>query len=266
MVIGPFLAFAIGWLIFPAPTEDDLATTQVATIDYANGQHLATIRPEGVQNRVKVRLSQVPPPVRYAVLAAEDRGFYSNPGFDLTGIARAVWNQLTGGDGGGSTITQQYIKNATGRDQHTLLRKYREIITAVKISQEYDKQRILDGYLNTIYFGRGAYGIQAAAKAYFGVNCEQLTLTQGALLAGVIQAPSDGTRPQIPTWPARGGTTCSTACAPKVGSPPHSATSRAFPRPWRRCLLKAASPATTLVTSIRRSRPNWRVWASASRT
>jgi membrane peptidoglycan carboxypeptidase len=190
LVIGPFLAFAIGWLIFPAPTEDDLATTQVATIDYANGQHLATIRPEGVQNRVKVTLSQVPPIVRYAVLAAEDRGFYSNPGFDLTGIGRAVWNQLTGGDGGGSTITQQYIKNATGRDQHTLLRKYREIITAVKISQEYDKQRILAGYLNTIYFGRGAYGIQSAAKAYFGVNCEQLTLAQGAVLAGVIQAPS----------------------------------------------------------------------------
>jgi membrane peptidoglycan carboxypeptidase len=190
VVLGPIVAFVVGWFVFPTPTADDLATTQVATIDYANGQRLATIRPDGVKNRIKVGLDEVPEPVWYAVLAAEDRGFFSNPGFDLTGIARAMWNQLRGGDGGGSTITQQYVKNATGHDQHTVLRKYREIIVAAKISQQYSKQRILRDYLNTIYFGRGAYGIQAAAHAYFGVDSRQLTLTQGALLAGVIQAPS----------------------------------------------------------------------------
>ena len=184
------MAFVIGWLAFPTPTPDDLATTQVVTVDYANGQRLATVRPSGVENRIKIELSQVPPLVRYAVLAAEDRSFFSNPGFDVTGIARAVWDQLTGGVGGGSTITQQYIKNATGRDQHTLLRKYREIIAAAKISREYTKPQILADYLNTIYLGRGTYGIQAASKAYFGVSCDQLTLSQGALLAGIIQAPS----------------------------------------------------------------------------
>ena len=187
---GPILAFAIGWFVFPTPTQDDLSVSQVATVDYANGQRLATVRPDGVQNRVDVALSRVPVPVRYAVLAAEDRTFYSNPGFDITGIIRAAWNQLRGINGGGSTITQQYIKNATGNDQHTLWRKYKEVIAAAKLSREDDKDTILEGYLNTIYFGRGAYGIQAAAKAFYGVNASQLSLSQGALLAGVIQSPS----------------------------------------------------------------------------
>lgn len=190
VVFGPIVAFAVGWLVVPAPVPDDLSTSQVATIDYANGQPLATVRAEGARNRVKVRLDQVPQPVRYAVLAAEDRSFYSNLGFDPVGIARAAWSQLRGGAGGGSTITQQYIKNATGQDQHSLWRKFREVIAAAKISQEYSKQQILADYLNTIYFGRGAYGIQAAAKAYFGIDCEQLNVSQGALLAGLIQSPS----------------------------------------------------------------------------
>lgn len=189
-VLGPVLALVVGWAVFPAPTADDLVTTQVAAIDYANGQHLATVRPDGVKNRVKVGLDEVPLDVQHAVLAAEDRSFYTNPGFDVIGILRAMWSQLSGGDGGGSTITQQYIKNATGNDQHTLLRKYREIITAAKISQEYTKNQILTDYLNTIYLGRGTYGIQAAARAYFGVDAKNLTPDQGALLAGIIQAPS----------------------------------------------------------------------------
>jgi membrane peptidoglycan carboxypeptidase len=190
VILGPIVAFAVGWFLIPAPTPRDLSLSQIATVDYANGQRLATIRPDGAQNRIDVPLSRVPPVVREAVLAAEDRSFYSNPGFDLSGIARAAWNQLHGINGGGSTITQQYIKNATGNDQHTLWRKYKELIGATKISREYSKDRILDGYLNTIYFGRGAYGIQAAAHAYFGFNAGQLTLAQGALLAGLIQSPA----------------------------------------------------------------------------
>jgi membrane peptidoglycan carboxypeptidase len=190
MVIAPIVAFAIGWFVVPAPTPDDVSTSQIATVDYADGQPLATVRPDGVENRVKVRLDQVPQQVQYAVLSAEDRSFYSNPGFDLMGIFRAAFSQLTGGVGGGSTITQQYIKITTGQDQHSLLRKFKEVIAAAKISKEYSKQQILEDYLNTIYLGRGAYGIQAAAKAYFGVNSDQLTYAQGALLAGVIQSPS----------------------------------------------------------------------------
>ena len=190
LVLLPILAFAVGWLVFPAPTPDDLSTSQLAAIDYADGTSLATVRPDGVQNRVKINLAQVPPPVRYAVLSAEDRTFYSNLGFDVIGIVRAAYHQLTGGVGGGSTITQQYVKITTGRDQHTLWRKFREVIAAAKISKEYSKDQILEDYLNTIYLGRGAYGIQAAAKAYYGLDSNQLNYSQGALLAGLIQSPS----------------------------------------------------------------------------
>jgi membrane peptidoglycan carboxypeptidase len=189
-IFAPILAFAIGWFTVPLPTPDQISVSQVATVDYANGQPLATVRPTGAQNRVIVALDEVPQDARYAVLSAEDRSFYSNPGFDILGIFRAVWNQLHGVSGGGSTITQQYIKISTDQDQHSLLRKFREVVAAAKISREYDKDTILQNYLNTIYLGRGAYGIQAAAKAYFGVNSNQLTLSQGALLAGVIQSPS----------------------------------------------------------------------------
>ncbi|MDT7608734.1 MAG: hypothetical protein QOG96_3237 [Pseudonocardiales bacterium] len=189
-VLGPIVAFAIGWLIFPAPTPDDVATSQVAEVNYADGTELAKIVPSGNVNRIKVNLSQVPQSVRYSVMSAEDRSFLSNPGFDVMGIGRAVWNQLTGGRGGGSTITQQYIKITTGQDQYSLFRKYKELVLAAKISKEYSKDQILEDYLNTIYLGRGAYGIQAASQAYFGVNSDKLTVSQGALLAGMIQSPS----------------------------------------------------------------------------
>ena len=141
-------------------------------------------------NRVVVPVEKVPPHVRRAVLAAEDRSFYSNPGFDLTGIVRAAWNQLRGGVGGGSTITQQYVKNTLVGDEATLWRKYREMVVAVKISQQRSKDEILGDYLNAIYFGRGAYGIQSAAHAYFGKPVSALTPAEGALLAGLIQSPS----------------------------------------------------------------------------
>ncbi|WP_296377761.1 transglycosylase domain-containing protein [Pseudonocardia sp.] len=194
-VIGPLLAFAIGWLIFPVPTAaDSTAAIQTATFTFKDGSPIAVIRPQDANgnaiNRSIVTLDKVPVPVRQAVMAAEDRTFYSNPGFDILGIGRAVFNQLTGGVGGGSTITQQYVKNATGQNQATLLRKYREVVISVKISKEQTKDQILENYLNTIYFGRGAYGIQAASQAYFGKNVGDLTVAQGAFLAGTIQSPS----------------------------------------------------------------------------
>jgi membrane peptidoglycan carboxypeptidase len=189
-IVGPIVAFAVGWLIFSAPTPDDVATSQVATVNYADGTELAKIVPSGNVNRTKVGLAEVPQPVRYAVMSAEDRSFLSNPGFDVMGIGRAVWNQLTGGRGGGSTITQQYIKITTGQDQYSLFRKYKELVLAAKISKEYSKDQILEDYLNTIYLGRGAYGIEAASQAYFGIDSRSLNYSQGALLAGMIQSPS----------------------------------------------------------------------------
>ncbi|WP_433274537.1 transglycosylase domain-containing protein [Pseudonocardia xinjiangensis] len=189
LLLAPLLAFVIGWLVFPVPDVDEAVNNQVALISYSDGSELTRLVPEA-GNRTKVQLAQIPVPVRHAVLAAEDRSFYSNPGFDLTGILRAVWNQLRGGDGGGSTITQQYVKNALVGNDISLWRKYRELIVSVKLVQQRSKDDILTDYLNTIYFGRGAYGIEAAAQAYFGKHVTDLGAAEGALLAGVIQGPS----------------------------------------------------------------------------
>jgi membrane peptidoglycan carboxypeptidase len=188
-VLGPLLAFAVGYLAFSVPDPDRAVNNQVAVVSFADGSPLTHLVPEE-GNRIKVPIEQVPVHVRHAVLAAEDRSFYSNPGFDLAGIARAGWNQLRGGEGGGSTITQQFVKQALVGDEQTLWRKYKEVILAVKISQERTKDEILADYLNTIYFGRGAYGIQSAAQAYFGKGVQDLTPPEGALLAGLIQSPS----------------------------------------------------------------------------
>ena len=151
------------------------------------------VPPEG--NRVDVEISQVPQHVRDAVIAAEDRDFYSNPGFSITGFARAIKNNLFGGDTqGGSTITQQYVKNALVGAQRSgvggLVRKAKELVIATKMSSEWSKDQVLQAYLNIIYFGRGAYGISAASKAYFNKPVEQLTVSEGALLAALIQRPS----------------------------------------------------------------------------
>jgi membrane peptidoglycan carboxypeptidase len=162
-VIGPLLGFVIGWMIFTVPSSDEAALTQVATFTFADDQPLATVRPENV-NRVKVTLDKVPQHTREAVLAAEDATFYSNPGFDITGIARAIFNQLTGGIGGGSTITQQYVKVSTGHDESSLWRKYKEVVLAVKISREQSKDQILENYLPRSRCIRGSGGGQGLLR------------------------------------------------------------------------------------------------------
>jgi membrane peptidoglycan carboxypeptidase len=170
------------------PEPGDLKVNQVATILYSNGTTMAKI---GSVNRTIVPLGKVPTRVRWAVIAAEDRSFYTEPGVSLRGTARAALVDLRGHDAqGGSGITQQYVKNAYLNSQRTLSRKLRELAIAVKLDRHYSKDQILEWYLNTIYFGRGAYGIEAAAEAYFGETVGKLTVSQAALLAGLIQAPS----------------------------------------------------------------------------
>lgn len=172
------------------PTPSAIASAQTTTIYYSDGHtRLASI---GTTNRTDEPLSAVPLNVQRAVLAAEDRHFYSEPGVSPTGILRALAVDIRGGDisQGGSTITQQYAKNAYLSPHRSLTRKLKEILIATKLGQTRSKATILDDYLNTIYFGRGAYGIQAAAQAYFGVDASQLTTAQGALLAAVIRGPS----------------------------------------------------------------------------
>jgi membrane peptidoglycan carboxypeptidase len=191
-ILTPVLAFFAGWLFLSVPSPAALAAQrkQVTTIMASDGTTEIGRYVPDQGNRMPVSLAQVPMRVQNAVLAAEDRSFRSNPGFDVTGIARATWKQLTGGSGGGSTITQQYIKVATGHDEYSIFRKFREVIVAAKLTKQESKDSILEDYLNTIYFGRGAYGIQAASQAYFGKNVQNLTVSEAAVLAGAIRSPS----------------------------------------------------------------------------
>lgn len=193
-VLLPIVTFVMAYFIVEVPKPGDIRTNQVSTILASDGTEIAKIvPPEG--NRVDVNLDQVPVHVRQAVIAAEDRNFYSNPGFSLSGFARAVKNNLFGGElQGGSTITQQYVKNALVGSRRTgmagLVRKAKELVIATKMSGQWPKDQVLQAYLNIIYFGRGTYGISAASKAYFDKPVEQLDVAEGALLAALIQRPS----------------------------------------------------------------------------
>ncbi len=193
-IVLPILTFGLAYLIVDVPKPGDIRTNQVSTILASDGSELAKIvPPEG--NRVDVDINQVPVQVRNAVMAAEDRDFYSNPGFSITGFGRALSNNLFGNDiQGGSTITQQYVKNALVGDQRTglggLIRKAKELVISTKMSQQWSKDEVLQAYLNIIYFGRSAYGISAASQAYFDKPVDQLTVSEGALLAALIQRPS----------------------------------------------------------------------------
>jgi membrane peptidoglycan carboxypeptidase len=170
------------------PQPQDLVIPQAATITYADGSNLATI---GVENRIDVPLSEVPETVRWAFISTEDRNFYSDPGVSIKGTIRAALNDIGGGDTqGGSGITQQYVKNAYLSDSRTLTRKLKELAIAVKLSRDYSKDQILEWYLNTVYFGRQAYGIATAAQTYFHEPVTKLTTAQGAMLAGLLRSPS----------------------------------------------------------------------------
>ncbi len=186
-VVGLFF-FLLWRTTVPEPNE--VATAQTSIVYWNDGTtELGRI---GDANRISVPLSQVPLDTQHAVLAAEDREFYEHGGFSPAGIGRAIWNNVSGGSlQGGSTITQQYAKNAFLTQERTLSRKAQEILLAVKLETTVSKDQILEDYLNTIYFGRGAYGIQVASQQYFGRNVEDLTLGQSAALASIIRSPGN---------------------------------------------------------------------------
>jgi penicillin-binding protein 1A len=143
-------------------------------------------------DRTLIPLSSMPVHLRRAVVAVEDADFFRHDGLDPSAIARATLTDVTSGSlsQGGSTITQQFVKNVFTGTERSIGRKVREAILAIKLEREWSKEDILRGYLNTVYFGHGAYGIQAAARTYFDVDAEDLTVAQSALLAGLIAAPS----------------------------------------------------------------------------
>ncbi|MGK5115563.1 MULTISPECIES: transglycosylase domain-containing protein [unclassified Geodermatophilus] len=187
LLLGVFVGVVYATTEVPDP--DSVQNAQTTVVYYADGTtEMARL---GAENRTNVGLEQVSEAARNAILAAENRSFYSDPGISFTGIVRAAWNNLTGGSTqGGSTITQQYVKNAFLTQDQTFSRKFQELFLAVKLDNQYEKDEILENYLNTIYFGRGAYGIEAAANTFFGVPAAQLTAQQGAVLAVQVRSPS----------------------------------------------------------------------------
>jgi len=167
------------------------ALPQTSFVFAADGSLITPLHAE--QNRTIVPLSNIPENIRNAVVAIEDKRYYDHMGIDLKALLRAAYVDATTGRivEGGSTITQQYVKNAYTGDEQTLSRKFREAVLAYQLEQTLGKDEILARYLNTVYFGNGAYGIQAAAETYFGRPASELTLAQAALLAGLIAAPAD---------------------------------------------------------------------------
>jgi penicillin-binding protein 1A len=154
----------------------------------AKGRPFASLFAE---NREAIPLKKIPRHVREAVIAIEDERFYKHHGVDFKGIARAILVNLRYGKvvEGGSTITQQYIKNTFVGKEKTLERKIREVVLAYKLERQYPKNKILESYLNTVYFGHGAYGIEAAAEKFFGKKAQELSLAEGAMLAGLPKSP-----------------------------------------------------------------------------
>jgi penicillin-binding protein 1A len=180
------LAFAIAYATVQLPDDPEQAATSF--IYDAKGNVLTELYDD--QNRVEVRLDQVSAVMQHAVLAAEDRNFYSHPGIDPVGLTRALLNNIRGGPiEGGSTITQQLAKNLYLGSERSVTRKVREAVLAVKIEREHSKDEILERYLNTIYFGRGAHGVEQAAHLYFGKTAADLDLSESAFLAGMIRRP-----------------------------------------------------------------------------
>ena len=180
----------------PELTKADLKEpklAQTSKIFDSENRLLRTLH--GVENRTIVPLRMIPRRVRHAVIAIEDERFYDHDGVDYKAIIRAALTNAASGEirEGGSTITQQYVKNVIispgAQAEKTFERKFEEAVLARQLEEELSKREILKRYLNTVYFGNGAYGIQAAAKTYFHRPAKKLTLAQGALLAGVIRSP-----------------------------------------------------------------------------
>ena len=188
--VGGVYAYLSQDLPDPAVLQD-YAPAQSTKIYDRHGTLLYTVNDPTEGQRTMLSFDEISPVMRQAIIAAEDRNFYSNPGFDLRGIARAVLGVVTGRyAGGGSTITQQLARAVFLTSEFSVERKLKEILLAVQISQRFNKDQILALYLNQIAFGNLAYGIEAASVVYFDKSAQELTLSEASMLAGIVQAPS----------------------------------------------------------------------------
>ncbi|OXM73688.1 MULTISPECIES: transglycosylase domain-containing protein [Amycolatopsis] len=182
----PAIAFAIGYLVWDvrSPQEVLADLDKTVVIQYADGGELMrVVPPDG--DRTFTPYALIPRKLVDAIVAVEDPTFWTNGGFEPTGIARA----MVTGVGGGSGITQQYVKNSTGEDDATLFRKFKELVLATKITDRQSKEQIFESYVNIISFGRNTHGPAAAAQAYFGKPLADISWSEAAFLAGLLQAP-----------------------------------------------------------------------------
>lgn len=185
----------------PSPTELTKRQIQVSTKIYdRNGELLYTIYKD--QNRTPIPFNKIPVQVRAATVASEDAGFYLHSGFSVRGVLRSIYTNLKNKKlTGGSTITQQLVKNALLTPEKTISRKIKEIILSIQVERTFTKDQILEMYLNEVAYGGTAYGIEEAAQTYFRKNASQLTLGESALLASLPQSPSKfspfGTNPEV---------------------------------------------------------------------
>ncbi|GAA2238202.1 hypothetical protein GCM10010413_44050 [Promicromonospora sukumoe] len=186
LVAGVVLA---AWVDVTVPAELNTVRSETTTVYYSDGKPLGKFAAE---NRTIVALADLPPYVAEAVISSEDQSFRTHMGINPLGIARAALNNVTGGaQQGASTLTQQYVENYyIGVGEATYADKFREAILALKVTQEQSKDEVLEGYMNTIYLGRGAYGIEAASQAYFGHSAKKMTISESAFLAGIIPNPT----------------------------------------------------------------------------
>ncbi|RPK32801.1 Penicillin-binding protein 1A [Streptomyces sp. ADI91-18] len=186
LVVGMFGFVGVAYATTDIPDDlNSFATQQDNVFYWADGSKMART---GWVSRQEMPLDKVPKKVQGAVLSAENASFYSDPGVSPSGVMRAVKAAATGGETqGGSTITQQYVKNAYLKQDRTLSRKFTEVLLAMKLDSKTGKKQILQDYLNTSWFGRGTYGIQRASQAYYGKDVSQLNASEGAFLASLLK-------------------------------------------------------------------------------
>lgn len=192
-VLGVLFAAGTFFILYQTisiPTQNAAFKTQTTKVYYSDGKHL--LGTFATQDRESISIDEIPASMQAAAIAAEDRTFYSNRGIDIKGIIRAARNNATSGEiqGGGSTITQQYVKILYLTQEQSYKRKVKEAILSIKIHNQLSKKEILEGYLNTIYFGNGAYGVEVASKTYFDKPASQLNYAQSAFLATIINSPT----------------------------------------------------------------------------